>query len=312
MKYYEILELKDTATQEEIKKAFRRLSKLHHPDKGGDQEKFKEINEAYQTLSHPEKKAAYDNGIVYVARQKREVTAVVVQIHWGLADIKNGKDFSVSFNRYITCPDCHGLGSKSSKAVIVCPQCHGAGKFSRKAQTHFGMMMQETICMSCRGRGETNTDPCPTCKGSKMIIAHVKENIKIPPNTLKFYMVLEKGHKIMEGTSDLVIDLVFSDPEVGFTGNVFFLKAKIKFYDALLGTTTFVKLSDTTLKVSVPKEAKNEQMLKLPKGFCGIDVIVNLSIDFPTLEETKTFVLSLFKEEEGSDQIKKLISEKLS
>jgi DnaJ-class molecular chaperone len=312
MKYYEILELKDTATQEEIKRAFRRLSKQHHPDKGGDQEKFKEINEAYQTLSNPEKKEAYDKGTVYMARTKRIVTDVVIQIHWGLDDIKKGRDFSVYINRYVTCPDCHGIGSKNPKAVVICPQCKGAGKFSRQENTPFGIMMQETTCMSCRGLGETNTDPCPTCKGNKMVTSSAKENVKIPPNTLKFYVVSGKGHKVPEGISDLVIQLIFSDPEIHFTGNVFFVKTKVKFYDALLGTTAFVKLSDTTLKVSVPKESKNEQILKLSKGFCGIDVMVHLSIDFPTLQETREFVTSLFPEDGDNEQAIKLLNAKLS
>jgi len=312
MDYYKILEIEKTATFADIKSAFRKLSKLYHPDKGGDQEKFKEINEAYQTLSNPEKKEAYDNGTIYMAKPKRNITAVVVQIHWGLDDIKKGKDFTVDVNRYITCPDCYGIGSKNPKAVIICPQCKGAGKFSRQENTPFGVMMQETICMSCRGIGETNTEPCPTCKGNKMVMSSVKEHIQIPPNTLKFYVISGKGHKVPEGTSDLVVQLVFSDPEIHFTGNVFFVKTKVKFYDALLGTTVFVKLSDTTLKVSVPKEAKNEQMLKLPKGFCGIDIIVNLSIDFPTLQETREFVASLFPEDGDNEQAIKLLNEKLS
>ena len=312
MKYYEVLELKDTATQEEIKKAFRRLSKLHHPDKGGDQEKFKEINEAYQTLSNPEKKAAYDRGTVYRERSKPIVTDLRIQIHWTLDDIKKGRNFTVNVNRHITCPNCHGVGSTNSKAVATCPHCQGAGKFTQEQRTPFGMMMQETICMACRGAGETNTEPCPTCHGQKMTVESVKEHVIIPPNTFQSYLIHAKGHKVMYGTSDLIIDLIFTDPEIGFNGNVFFVRAEVKFYDALLGTTTFVKLSDTTLKVSVPKEAKNGQMLKLPKGFCGRDVIVNLSIDFPTLEETKQFVFSLFPEEGDKEQVIESINAKLN
>lgn len=312
MKYYEVLELKDTATSEEIKRAFRRLSKKYHPDKGGDADKFKEINEAYQTLSNPAKKAAYDRGTSYVPKPKLTVNDVVVRIHWGIEDIKKGKSFSIPFNRYTTCPTCNGIGSKDSAAITICSQCRGAGKFVKEEMTPFGRMMQETTCMSCHGHGEINKDPCTACKGNKVVVNSVKENVQIPPNTFKYHVVPEKGHKVIDGTSDLVLELVFTDPEIGFTGNVFFTKVKVKFYDALLGTTAFVKLSDTTLKVSVPKESKDGQMLKLSKGFCGMDIVINLSVDFPTLKETREFMSSLLPEDEEYKQAKKLLNEKLS
>ena len=126
--YYKILEIEKTATDVEIKKSFRRLSKLHHPDReGGNHETFTDINEAYQVLSDPEKRKAYDTGKTPITLTKPVVNNINIRIKWTLKDIEKGKTMKVSFRKATICTTCNGVGSKKASAVTKCPHCNGSG-----------------------------------------------------------------------------------------------------------------------------------------------------------------------------------------
>ena len=172
-KLYETLEVDKDATQKEIKKAYFRLSKQHHPDRGGDEHTFKEINAAYEILSDPEKRKAYDQyglegvddeGVRAAAgedlfsmffgggggrssrsRGPRKGPSVNHPIQVSLEDLYNGKTVKLAVNRKVIVGD-----------VTECEKCHGQGVVTEVRQLGPGMITQmQRTCGSCDGQGNT-------------------------------------------------------------------------------------------------------------------------------------------------------------
>ncbi len=195
-KYYDLLGVSKKATQDEIRKAFRKLALKAHPDKGGDPAKFQEINVAYETLSDPEKRDIYDkygeegvnqgggggsgmdlfdliNGM-HGRGQKpsgpKKGKPVLHQVKVTLEDLYNGKLTKLAVNRDRICTKCNGVGGKAG-AVATCSACKGKGMRTIMQQIGPGMYSQRTgPCDECNGQGET-VDPknkCKECDGKKV------------------------------------------------------------------------------------------------------------------------------------------------
>merc|ERR1711976_279697 len=171
-KLYETLEVEKDADQKDIKKAYRRLSRTHHPDKGGDEHKFKEINAAYEILSDPDKRAAYDKyGLEGVSedgaapgaggedlfsmffgggsrrsrRGPRKGPSVNHPLKVSLEDLYNGKTVKLAVNRKVI------VGESSE-----CSSCNGQGMVMEMRQLGPGMIQQlQRPCDACRGQGYT-------------------------------------------------------------------------------------------------------------------------------------------------------------
>jgi DnaJ family protein A protein 2 len=196
-----------SATPSEIKKAYRKMAVKHHPDKGGDEHKFKEISAAYEVLSDEEKRSLYDQygedalkdgGMgggggspfdIFEAmfggnpfggpgggrgggRQRvRKGEDVVHALKVGLDDLYNGVTKKLSLSKNIICPKCDGKGSKSG-ASGTCHGCKGAGVKVVVRQIAPGMVQQmQTVCNECRGTGQTisEKDKCEQCHAAKVV-----------------------------------------------------------------------------------------------------------------------------------------------
>jgi len=246
--YYKILGLERTATDEEIKKAFRKLALEHHPDKGGDEEKFKEINEAYEVLSDPKKRRAYDNPSIFgpsrspfpgmdgfsdifsqffqnpfMHRAARRDTTVprkgqdirlqyVVPLHLFIL----GGKLKVRLSYPDVCVACNGTGASSS---TTCGVCNGSG-MSFDSRNSNGVFVQfSSPCRNCNGRGSVPTETCVICNGSGKVDIHNKELVvNIPAGTRDGETIVLSG----EGRSgiyggppgDLHIFLVMKYPDI--------------------------------------------------------------------------------------------------
>ncbi|XVF22812.1 hypothetical protein REPUB_Repub12eG0203200 [Reevesia pubescens] len=203
-KYYEVLGVPKTASQDELKKAYRKAAIKNHPDKGGDPEKFKELSQAYEVLSDPEKREIYDQygedalkegmgggdpshnpfdifesffgggafgggGSSRGRRQKRGED-VVHTLKVSLEELYNGTTKKLSLSRNALCSKCKGKGSKSG-ASSTCYGCQGTGMKITRRQIGLGMIQQmQHVCPECRGSGEviSDRDRCPQCKGNKV------------------------------------------------------------------------------------------------------------------------------------------------
>lgn len=208
-KYYEVLGVLKSATPDELKKAYRKAAIKNHPDKGGDPEKFKELAQAYEVLSDPEKREIYDQygedalkegmggggashnpfdifesffggspfggsgfgGGSSRGRRQKQGEDVVHPLKVSLEEMYTGVSKKLSLSRNILCPKCKGKGSKSG-ASSRCSGCQGSGMRVSIRQLGPGMIQQmQHVCSDCRGSGETisDKDKCGQCKGSKVV-----------------------------------------------------------------------------------------------------------------------------------------------
>ncbi len=200
--YYVVLGVERGASQDEVKRAFRRLAREHHPDvKKNDpqaDERFKEINEAYQVLGDPERRAHYDRfgtaqpfgqdlrgggfepfedifdmffgrrrGAAGEAREEAERGADLrYDLELMLEEAAAGVEKHIEVERLDTCPTCFGTGAERGSAPEKCPTCGGAGEVRYSQRTIFGSFTQVGPCSTCGGTGTIIRNPCKTCRGS--------------------------------------------------------------------------------------------------------------------------------------------------
>ena len=201
--YYETLGVDKNASGEEIKSAYRKLAKQYHPDLNKSEDaasKFKEINEAYECLSDPQKKANYDQfgssegpqgfggnasggfsgfggfedifnmfsgfgGARDRANSKVQGEDINVRINLSFKEACLGGTKSISVTRIETCEDCKGTGAKNGKEFSTCSQCGGTGQVKKIQNTLFGQMVNVTTCSQCGGTGKIIKEKCSSCAG---------------------------------------------------------------------------------------------------------------------------------------------------
>ncbi len=217
--YYSILGVSKTASDDEIKSAYRNLAKKYHPDinKAPDaQEKFKEISEAYSVLSDKTKRSNYDqfgtadpqgfggagggfsgfsqgfeggfedlfNIFGNFGRGKsaqREVGQdLVTDITITFEEAAFGVEKEISITRSEKCSECGGSGAKKGSDTITCSECNGSGKVQFTQNTLFGRISSVTECKNCGGSGKIIKDKCPHCHGSGLHQANSTVKVKIP------------------------------------------------------------------------------------------------------------------------------------
>lgn len=266
--FYETLGVPKTASQDEIKKAYRKLAVKHHPDKGGDPEKFKDINAAYEVLSNPEKRELYDKyGIDGLreggggadpfehlfgglfgggrrggggARQEtRKVKPMVKDIKVTLADIYGGKMKNVTYTRQKTCEPCGGKGGKDAKK---CGKCKGHGLIEKIVQLGPGFISsQRAPCPDCGGEGMAydKANQCKSCKGQKIV--EEEKTIEVPveqgcPNDHHVTFTGEGNEIPGAMAGDLIVRfIVEKHPYFERKGADLFMKKNISLYEALTG-----------------------------------------------------------------------------
>ena len=214
--YYEVLEISRTASEDEIKKNYRRLAMQYHPDRNpGDKEaedKFKEAAEAYQVLMDREKRDIYDrygheglsgagfrgfSGFEDVFSSFGDIFEDIFGFGGARARSRNSPragadlryDIKLSFleaafgaatdiyvEKYELCRECNGIGCESGASPEMCPRCHGRGQLSQKS----GFFTVSTTCSQCRGHGTIITKPCRACLGLGRAKVTKKVHLKIP------------------------------------------------------------------------------------------------------------------------------------
>ncbi len=218
--YYEVLEVTREVTEVELKAAFRKQAMKHHPDRNAGNKdaeaKFKEVNEAYEALKDPQKRAAYDrfghaafeqgggggfgagagggfgsfsdifNDIFedLAGRGRgrgnsggRERGADLrYNMEIGLEDAYNGKTATIKIPTSIACEACHGSGAKAGSKPKTCSTCAGHGRV-RATQGFFSI---ERTCPTCQGRGEVIDNPCPSCGGAGRTTRERTLSVNIP------------------------------------------------------------------------------------------------------------------------------------
>ncbi|WP_080844959.1 molecular chaperone DnaJ [Cytobacillus gottheilii] len=215
--YYEVLGVSKSASKDELKKAYRKLSKQYHPDinkEPGADEKFKEVKEAYEVLSDDQKKAHYDQfghtdpnqgfgggggfegfgGFEDIfstffggggARRRdpnapRQGADLQYTMTISFEDAVSGKDTTIEIPREETCDTCDGSGAKPGTKVDTCSHCHGTGQLNVEQNTAFGRIVNRRVCHHCSGTGKKIKQKCSTCGGDGTVNKRSKLNVKIP------------------------------------------------------------------------------------------------------------------------------------
>jgi molecular chaperone DnaJ len=216
--YYEVLGIQRSATDDEIKKAFRRLARQYHPDVNKEKDaetRFKEISEAYEVLSDAQKRQAYDRfGHAGVAgagagagfdgfsvfndlndlfgqvfgtpgtQSRRTGTQRGTDIRYDLTisfeEAVFGCQKEIEIPRWETCGTCHGNGAQPGTATQRCTYCQGTGEIRRVQQSIFGQFVNVMVCDRCRGEGRVITTPCATCRGQGRVRNNRRVVVNIP------------------------------------------------------------------------------------------------------------------------------------
>ncbi|MGR3741704.1 molecular chaperone DnaJ [Companilactobacillus sp. DQM5] len=236
MNPYDVLGVDKDASDAEIKKAYRKLSKKYHPDinkEPGADEKFKEVNDAYDVLKDPQKRQRYDqfgttddnagaggfggfdqsfggSGFEDIfssffgggsSRQAdptapRQGNDLQYRMNLTFEEAVFGKETTISYNRQEECATCHGSGAKPGTSPITCRKCHGSGRIQVDRQTPFGKMRTTETCDVCNGTGKEIEEKCPTCGGDGHTIDRHSVKVKVPAG-------IEDGQQIrLEGQGE--------------------------------------------------------------------------------------------------------------
>ncbi|MBP5342907.1 molecular chaperone DnaJ [bacterium] len=221
--YYQTLGISKNASDDEIKKAYRTLAKKYHPDINHDKdapERFKEVQEAYDCLSDPTKRANYDKygtaepgagfngfsgfsgfdgfstdsftdlGDIFAsffgggrssAKQgPMKGQDIQKRMSVSLKDSIFGKQTKINIPVYETCPKCNGSGAQSQSDIVTCPKCNGRGTIIMETQTIFGRSQTRSTCPECRGTGKSIKNKCTNCHGDGRVRLDKEVTVDIP------------------------------------------------------------------------------------------------------------------------------------
>lgn len=285
--FYEILGVSEDASIEDIKKAFKKLSLKWHPDRwvtGTDEEKkiaeekFKEISEAYSTLSDEQKKEEYDLqrqggstfygnpftgfGFGFGGPRPRPIhtqgNSVRAQIEISLKDAYFGCNKTIFVTKEKKCSACNGTGSKDGKST-QCPHCHGTGMYTRVERRGNMTVTNSTTCPYCHGTGKVVSTPCSKCGGSGLETYSTRETVDIPKGVKSGVDITfpGKGSESPDGgpNGDLIVSIkVSKEDKYELIGNNIVLNEKVPFCDALLGCEREVEFLDgKKYKIKLPE-----------------------------------------------------------
>jgi len=302
--YYRILGIARNATTEEMKRAFRKLAFKYHPDRNhedGAEEKFKEINEAYEVLSDPDKRATYDRfghggsegffgqgfegfdfggfGDIFDAFFGGRTTTATRQAPQPGADLHQrvtitleeaafGIEKEINILRTEHCSLCQGTGCQPNSQPSRCPNCNGIGQVRRVQQSIFGRFTNTTTCPQCHGEGRIITDPCPRCRGTGKEKHQRSILVKIPAG-------VDDGSRIrLSGEGDAGVRggpqgnlyLSISVKQHRFftrDGDDILYELPINFAQAALGSEVDVPTLEGNVKLKIPAGSQTGEAFRL-------------------------------------------------
>ncbi len=306
--YYQVLGVGRDASAEEIKKAFRRLARETHPDANpGDTEaehRFREIAEAYEVLSDPQKRARYDRGETFggqdlfsqfggledilqqffgggfgggfggfggAQRGPDRGRDIAVRLDLALDEAAFGLEREVTFSAAVRCQTCDGSGAEPGHDPIMCSTCNGQGRVQAARQTLLGTMMTVTDCPDCSGTGKRIDHPCDVCRGEGRHIGERNLTVEVPEgvDTGTRLRLSGKGGAGQRNApaGDVYVEIrVREDERYQRVGDDLHHRARIGFTEAAFGTDIEVPLLEGgTEELEIPRGTQPETVYRLAK-----------------------------------------------
>lgn len=290
--YYEVLGVSKTASNDEIKKAYRKKAVLLHPDKQHGkteeekkkaEEEFKEVAEANEILSDPQKRAEYDQfgfagrngqgfnvnmddimeqmmrmhgfgnpfggGQQFYQQRIRKGSDIRIQLVLTLEDVFNGVHKTGKYKRNVTCPDCNGRGTKNPNDVKECPHCHGTGMYRETMRQGNMIFQNEMPCPYCNASGKVVSNPCHKCNGEGVITTEETIEIDIPKGVEENMAITFNGMGNMpqgEGIPGDLMAVIKIKQHENFDrqGSTLYAMHNISVIDCILGSNSTVKSID--------------------------------------------------------------------
>jgi molecular chaperone DnaJ len=299
MEFYELLGVDRSATQDEIKRAYRRLARELHPDANPDpaaEAKFKKVAEAYEVLSDPEKRARYDRfgssgtqmGDPFAASglgdlfdaffnagarnradagPRRGVDLEVVA-HLTLEETVSGVAKNVSVRTAVACDTCQATGARPGSDVSRCGQCGGSGQVRQVRQSILGQMVSTATCPRCAGEGVQIASPCDDCSGEGRRVEEQAYTVDIPAGVGDGATLRLTGRGAVGprggGAGDLYV-LVKVDPHPVFVrdGDDLAAQLHVPMTQAALGASVEFTAIDGPVTVEIPAGAQSGKVYRL-------------------------------------------------
>lgn len=305
--YYKVLNVDRNASDAEIKKSYRSLAMKYHPDRNKDnpqeaEVKFKQISEAYEVLSDPKKRAAYDQfghagvdgsagrggaggfgaggdfgdifgdmfGDIFGGRRggggggAQRGSDLRYNLEITLEEAVNGTEQKIRIPVYVACDTCSGSGAKVGSSPVTCTMCHGHGQVRMQQ----GFFTVQQTCPTCRGTGKQIKDPCPKCYGQGRVKDEKTLSAKIPAgvDTGDRIRLSGEGEAGQQGApaGDLYIDVhVKKHPIFNRDGANLSCEVPISFVTACLGGEIEVPTLNGKVLLKIPAETQTGKAFRL-------------------------------------------------
>lgn len=298
---YDVLGVHRNASEQDVKKAFRRLARELHPDVNAHdpqaEEKFKEAAEAYEILSDPERRATYDrygheglrsggyapnfdafgsigdlfnaffSGGSFGGSSGNALGGdIAVAVEMTLLEASTGSKLEVSYEAIDRCEHCHGNGAEPGTPIERCSRCDGAGQVQSVVRTPFGQMMRTSLCDACHGDGRLPSSPCNECRGRGQRAVKRSEQVTVPAGIAdgQRIRVSGRGHAGERGAppGDLyVLVRVAADERFMRDGDDLITALDVAAPLASLGVTLEVPTLDGSAPVEVPAGTQPGEVL---------------------------------------------------
>ncbi|KAL1218734.1 Chaperone protein dnaJ 1 [Cardamine amara subsp. amara] len=346
--YYDVLGVSPKATREEIKKSFHELAKKFHPDVNRNnpsaKKKFQEIREAYETLGNSERRDEYDKlryrssdyvnndggdaerfrrayqsnfsdsfhkifSEIFEGQTEQFESDIQVELSLSFSEAAKGCTKRLSFDAYVFCDSCDGLGHPRDAAMRVCPTCRGVGRVTIPPFT--------AQCQTCKGSGHIVKEYCMSCRGSGVVEATKTVELVIPGGVESEATIPIPGAgNVRSRTSqpgNLYIKLkVANDSTFTRDGSDIYVDANISFIQAIMGGKVVVPTLSGKIELNIPKGTQPGNLLVLrgkglPKQGYFVDhgdQYVRFRVNFPSeVNERQRAILEEFAKEEINNEL---------
>ena len=299
--YYTVLGVQENADQETIKKAYRHLAKKHHPDKGGDDEVFKKVSEAYDVLGDDNKRAQYDNqrrnpfgsrgGFnpfeeFFTSSQRHQTVRPdkVINLRVTVTESYLGAEKEIEYDRKHKCTPCNGEGGDR----VTCGVCKGQGQIQQKVSMGMFTQIFAHPCNACESRGFTFSRVCGSCSGDGRTSKPHKIKVKLPAGVddSQFLKMSGNGDYSNNGYGNLVIKVeIVSDNNFDKFGDDLIYNAYFN-YEELSKPSFDIPHPLGPISITLPKEFDTSKPLRVKaKGFNNGDMFVKLFVKFLRTDE---------------------------